>query len=74
MKHFFGQCLAEDTVVAITDLLKGGLDLDWFMRTTISAYFSKGDDRKLVYASSKESHSPDDKRCDHMYAALGAWV
>lgn len=72
--HLFGQGLAEDTVVAITDLLKGGLDLDWSMRTTVSVNFSKGDGRKLVSASSKQSHSPDNKRCDRMYAALGAWV
>ena len=57
----FGQGLTEENLQPVTDMLRRGFQLDWSMRTTVSAYFSKGDGRKLVYSSPKPSFSPDDK-------------
>ena len=36
----------------VTDMLKRGFQLDWSMRSTVSAYSSKGEMRKLVFLSS----------------------
>ena len=72
--HLFSEGLTQDNLQPVTDMLKRGFQLDWSMRTTVSAYFSKGDGRKLVYSSPKPAFSPDDKRCDHMHAALDSWV
>ena len=44
------------------------------MRTRCSAYFDKGDGRKLIYREPMPSVSPDDKRLDHMFVALESWA
>ena len=74
LAHLFGQGLAEETQDRVTAMLQRGLKLDWTMRSTVSAYFSKGDGRKLVYPSPQTVLAPDDKRCDHMYSALASWA
>ena len=72
--YLFSEGLTQDNLQPVTDMLKRGFQLDWSMRSTVSAYFSKGDGRKLVYSSPKPAISPDDKRCDHMHAALTSWA
>ena len=47
---------------------------DWNMRTSCASYFDRNDGRKLTYSCQLPTHSPDDKRLDHMLVALHSWA
>ena len=61
------------SVESFTSLLKKSLHTDLTLRTSVGAVFDPQDGRRQVYRDPQPRIGGDDKRVDHLYAALDNW-
>ena len=69
----FGKDIAADDAESLLRLFTEGLQLEFTLRTSITAAFDPHDGRRQVYREECDRAAPDDKRGDHMLKAMRQW-